>query len=51
MFSSRRKTIENNLNVINNPESILKELGLNELVRPEEIPIETYIRMYKLLEG
>jgi 16S rRNA (adenine1518-N6/adenine1519-N6)-dimethyltransferase len=51
-FSSRRKTLKNNLkNVINNPESILKELGLNELVRPEEIPIETYIRMYKLLEG
>lgn len=51
-FSSRRKTLKNNLkNVINDPETILKELGLNELVRPEEVSIETYIRMYKLLEG
>ncbi|HOB15490.1 MAG TPA: 16S rRNA (adenine(1518)-N(6)/adenine(1519)-N(6))-dimethyltransferase RsmA [Defluviitoga sp.] len=51
-FSNRRKTLKNNLkSIISNPETLLKEIGLNELVRPEVVPIETYIKMYKRLEG
>lgn len=47
-FSSRRKTIKNNLkSVISDPDCLLKELSIESNTRPEAISIAKYIEMYK----
>lgn len=55
LFSNRRKTILNNmLNVIKNKEEALqmfKDLGINELSRPEDLSPETYLAIYKYLNS
>ncbi len=51
-FSKRRKTIKNNLKeLIPNTEKYLTEVQIDPSSRPEDIPIETYIQLYKKLLG
>ena len=46
-FSQKRKTLKNNLKNYNWPmiEKILLELGFNDKVRAEEIPIEVFVKL------
>ncbi|MDY6894774.1 MAG: 16S rRNA (adenine(1518)-N(6)/adenine(1519)-N(6))-dimethyltransferase RsmA [Thermotogota bacterium] len=51
-FSKRRKTIKNNLKeLIPNTEKYLTEVQIDPSSRPEDIPIETYMQLYKKLLG
>jgi 16S rRNA (adenine1518-N6/adenine1519-N6)-dimethyltransferase len=51
-FSKRRKTIKNNLKeIIPDTEKYLTEVQIDPSSRPEDIPIETYIQLYKKLLG
>jgi len=49
-FSKRRKTIRNALKTFVT-EELLREAGINPSCRPEEIPVETYIRLANLVHG
>jgi len=51
-FSKRRKTIKNNLkDIIPDTEKYLTEVQIDPSSRPEDIPLETYIELYKKLLG
>lgn len=51
-FSKRRKTIKNNLKeIIPDTEKYLTEVQIDPSSRPEDIPLETYIQLYKKLLG
>ncbi|MDK2812372.1 MAG: rRNA (adenine1518-N6/adenine1519-N6)-dimethyltransferase [Petrotoga sp.] len=51
-FSKRRKTIKNNLKeIIPDTEKYITEVQIDPSSRPEDIPIETYIQLYKKLLG
>lgn len=53
-FSQRRKTLANNLKSLiqdkNVRESILSELGVDLKIRPEQLSIEQFIRLAKLIK-
>lgn len=50
-FSHRRKTLKNNLKGVNlKIEDLFDRINLNHMIRPEEVPIEKYIQLYKILE-
>ena len=55
LFLNRRKTIYNNLkNYFGDPskaESLLKELGVNPINRPENISPAIYLKMYRLIQN
>jgi 16S rRNA (adenine1518-N6/adenine1519-N6)-dimethyltransferase len=49
-FSKRRKTIKNNLKeIIPDTEKYLIEVQIDPSSRPEDIPLETYIKLYKII--
>lgn len=53
-FSMRRKTLINNLKDRYKKEKVsnaLSALGLKENIRPEDISVENYIKLYQLLNG
>jgi len=48
-FSQRRKTIKNNLkNFCGNSDEILDKLEISPMTRPENISVDTYIKMFDL---
>ena len=52
-FSMRRKTLINNLKQIYSKESVLmslNQLGFEESVRPEQISVENFIKLFKILK-
>jgi 16S rRNA (adenine1518-N6/adenine1519-N6)-dimethyltransferase len=48
-FSQRRKTIKNNLKHINNIEKILEDLKIDTKTRPEQISIENFLSLFKMI--
>jgi len=51
-FSKRRKTIKNNLKgIIPDAEKYLTEVQIDPSSRPEDIPLETYIQLYKMISS
>ncbi len=51
-FSQRRKTIRNNLKLLTeNAENILKDLNIDSSIRPENLSIETFIKIYKKIDS
>jgi len=48
-FSQRRKNIKNNLKpIFDDPTDLLSQCGIDPLLRPEQIPLEKYLFMYKI---
>ena len=50
-FSKKRKTLKNNLKeVLKDPVSFLKENGLGEKIRAEEVPPEVFLKLFSSLK-
>ncbi len=53
-FSMRRKTLINNLKLDYDKQKLilaLKKIGFNETVRPEEIDVESFVKLYNFLKN